>query len=46
MVNCFMTMEPRIYNGEGTVSSINSIEKTEQLQNNETGLLSHTTHKY
>ena len=32
MVNGFMTMEPRIYNGEGTVPSINSIEKTEQQQ--------------
>ena len=31
MVNSFMTKEPRIYNGERTVSSIN-VEKTRQPQ--------------
>ena len=31
MVNSFMTKEPRIYNGERTVSSIN-VGKTRQTQ--------------
>ena len=30
MVNQFMTKEPRIYNGERIVSSINGVKKTGQ----------------
>ena len=28
MVNYFITEKPRIYNGEGTVSSVNGVGKT------------------
>ena len=31
----FMTKEPRLYNGEGTVSSINSVGETGQPQRKE-----------
>ena len=41
-----MTKEPRIYNGEKTVSSINGAGKTGQpQQKNETRPLSYTVHK-
>ena len=41
-----MTMEPRTYDGERTVSSITGSGKTgEHVQNNETQPLSYTIHK-
>ena len=43
MVNLFTTKEPKVYNGEKTVSSINGAGKTGQ--SNENGSPSHTIHK-
>ena len=40
-----MTKQPRIYNGERTVSSIKGPGKTEQLPTKETGPQSYTTLK-
>ena len=41
-----LTKEPRIYDGERIVSSVNGVGKTgQQMQKNETGPLSYTTHK-
>ena len=41
-----MTKEPRLYNGERTVSSINGVGKLDNhMQKKETGPQSHTIHK-